>query len=361
MNTDFFIYKKRFTSFTLLIAYTWLHLKLTLIYCNSTLPQLINFNAKLPFSQRILVPALAHTLQLFLPLSVDELFFLLEFVFCILFFISLNLLLRTEFRKNQAQLLSWLFFLLLPLITVINYRYTYHAQATFFFPNDTATLFFVSTALLLCLQARWRILIPWIFLASLNRESSILLVFLIPLMHWQRGLAVVYKPALMALIAYIAARLCVLLLVSNAGGAVVEWYNNAHSLTNFEINTLWLFSQQNILLFIFCFAGIPLFWFAFYDYIPLNYRPLRYLLLFYFLMLMVVGIFSEARIFEEIVVLMYLPVCLAIYRWLNNLPPIEVSQRGLLALANRYAIVFILALVMFFHHTLQQWVRFLVP
>ncbi|TAL59016.1 MAG: hypothetical protein EPN84_12025, partial [Legionella sp.] len=274
MNDDLFLYKTRFLTFALLLGYVFIHVMLTGSYVDVTLVKELDFTARLPFGQRLLVPALAHWISIIVPLKVDHLFFLMEWLFVSLFYFALVKLLEEEFSHRQAQLLSWLFLLLLPLMTIINYRFTTGGEATFFYPYDTASLFFLAVGFLLCLREQWLYLIPWIFLATFNRESTILLVLLIPALHWQKLRSVIW-PLLFAVLAYVLTRSLVLHFLKDVPGDVVEWYFRKSAHTYFEINLYWLFKMQNILLFLFCFAGLPLFWFAFYDYIPMRFRPLR--------------------------------------------------------------------------------------
>lgn len=323
MNAEFFLYKTRFTTIVLLLAYTWLHLKLTLID-GDLKPDDIPITSLI---YNILNPA--------------ECLFLFEFVFAGLFFITLNALLRIEFKADEARLLSWLFFLILPLITVVNYGYTYHAKAAFFHSADTRALFLMSLGFLLCLQSRWFWYAGVVFLATLNSQSSILLVFL-PIIHGPRGRVYGFKPLLMALVVY---------LMTYFGSSSTF---SLPLISNFASNYHWLFVQSHVLLFLFCFAGLPLFWFVFYDYIPLNYRPIRYLALIYFIAMSLTAHFSEAWVFQELVLIMYLPVCLAIKRWLVNLPPIK-NEQSILDYCNRQAIVFTLCCLTIGYPLLQRF------
>ena len=196
-------------------------------------------------------------------------------------------------------------------------------------------------------------------MATFNRESSVLLVFLIPLLHWSR-LRTVIIPFGLAVAAFLVGRLLVIFIVHNLPGTFVELYFFQTNHTNFEINLLRLLEGQQLFFFIYCLAGLPLFWFAFYDYIPARYQPLRYLALAYFLGLLIVGNFTEARIFGEIIVLMYLPVCAAIHRWLNGVSPQSYSTtRGLIFYSNRYAVLTILVLVPLLRSPLNQAVIWL--
>ena len=283
MNSDIFRYKYRFVSFCLLFGYAFIHFHLTGVYVEIPLDKLIDFSVRLPFNQRVLVPALAHGIAYFVPIEINNLFFLLEWLFTSLFYFALLNLLQLEFPPRQAQLLSWLCLLVLPLMTVINYRLPYGGEANLFYPYDTATLFFMTLGFFFCLRKEWHYFIPWIFISTFNRESSLLLVLLIPTLYWQT-IQSVLKPLLCAILAYLLARIIIIYCLQGSPGAWVEWYY--YQYTHFEANLIWLLNDQNIALFVFCLMGLPLFWFSFFDYIPAFYRPLRYLILFYFLVLL---------------------------------------------------------------------------
>ncbi|CEG55734.1 hypothetical protein [Legionella fallonii] len=317
MSQDLFRYKTYFLTCLLLFSYVYMHLKLTFIYADVVLDQLVDFSARLPFGQRLLVPALVRGLHAFLPMDIPNLFFLVELIFVGLLYAAMKQLLQQEFSPRCATCLSWLFLLLLPLETAINYGLAKNYPAPYYYPYDSASLFFMTAGFLLCLRAQWLLLTCFIALATLNRESSILLVLLIPLVHWSQ-LKQVLKPFSFALLAYMITRGLVLFWTRNLPGGLVEWYYQASEYTYFEINLYWLLNMQHIFLFVYCLAGLPLLWFAFYDYIPAKYRPIRYLALFYFLGLLLIGNFPEARIFGEIVILLYLPVCAALKCWVNQ-------------------------------------------
>ncbi|KTD18688.1 Uncharacterised protein [Legionella lansingensis] len=344
MSKDFLGYKFKFMTTILILGYTFMHLNLTGQYPDATLEKLMNFSARLPFGQRLLIPAIAHFLSLFLPLAANNLFFIIELAINGLFYYVLFKLLCQEFSRSQARLLSWLFFLLLPLITVVNYRFTIGSQATYYYPYDSASLLFITAGFFFCLRSRWLYFIPLVFVATLNRESSLLLLLMLPALHWQK-LRSIIQSTLLATFAYILARMIILFWVQNLPGTFVEFYFKYPTYTHFAANLIWLFNEEQIILFLFCFAGLPLFWFVFYDYIPLQYRPLRYVTLFYFLCLLLFGNLMEARLYLEIVVLMYLPVCAAIRRWLLELGPFIPSQFGIFYYVDRYFVLGILLII----------------
>ena len=358
MQNDLFCYKSRFLTFSLLLGYAYLHTKLTGVYVDASLNQMFELTARLPFGQRILVPSLARLLSHLLPISVDHLFFLMEWLFISLTYFVLVTLFTLEFTKRQSKMFSWLFILLLPLMSVINYRYTVMGEATFFYPSDTATLFFMLAGFVLCLREKWFIFILLVFVATFNRESSLLLILMIPALHWQSKKNIL-KPTMLAFIAYVLARLIVFKIIDGVPGHVLEWYFSRSHYTHFNINLVWLLNEQHLLMFPFCFAGLPLFWFVFYDYIPTLYRPLKYVALFSFLVVLLVGNFMEARVFSEILILLYLPVCIAITRWITGQAAYSTDSPGILYYLDRYAILGVLALIVICRNFLDPYVIWL--
>ena len=216
----------------------------------------------------------------------------------------------------------------------------------------------MAIGLFLCLKEQWILFVPLVFLATLNRESAILLVLMIPALHWQERREII-KPIAYSLLAYILARLAILWFLAGVPGELMEWYANDGVTTHFAANLHWLLSKQNILLLMFCFAGLPLFWFAFFDYIPRQLRPLRYVALSYFLGLLLVGNFMEARIFNEIVVLLYFPVCIGLKNWLLESDSVLLDNRGFVDYLDRYAVLAVLFVVVIFRepltHCLVLW------
>lgn len=354
MNMDFLRYKSRFITITLILGYAYLHFVLTRTFVETPFDQVLHFSVRFPYAQRILIPLLVYPFS-WLPVQSQNLFFMAEMFFTTLMYFGVYVLLRTEFNIRESQLLSWLFILILPLVTIINYRFTVGAHATFFYPADTPAIFFTALGLFWCLRARWIYYIPLVFIATLNRESAILLVLLIPVLNWQR-IKEILKPLSLSFLAYLCARIIILYFLKGISGQLIEWNAFKTNYTHFEVNLNWLFSDLNLLLFCFCFAGLPLFWFAFHDYIPRIYRPLRYLIALYFVGLLLVGNFIEARIFGELIVLLYFPVCCAVRNWLAEFNILQENQmsKNFLFYLNRYAILVVFACIIIFQSFLNQ-------
>lgn len=357
MQDTFFYYKKWFLTLVLLLGYAYLHVKLTGLY-TFTLEQLINFDINLPFAQRVLVPAMGHIMSFFLPFSAAEIFFLLEIIWTGLLFLALYSLLKEYFPKTTSELLAWLFILLLPLMTVLNYRYSLGKEATYFYCYDTPTLVFTLFGFLFCLRQQWVYFIITLVLATFNRESSILLVLLIPALHWQN-----YKkikiPFLIALMVYIAARALIYLFLLNYPGHYAQFFYGNTSITYFTLNLIWLATEANFLYLIFSFMGLTLFWFVFFDYIPKRYQPIRFVAFLYFLGLLIVGIFLEARIFEEIAALLYFPVCIGVNRWLKGKELNIDRSSTVISYIGRYFIIGTLILIVLANRYIDHFIKLL--
>jgi len=340
MTNALFLYKKRFIAVALIMSYAYLHMRLTGMYFRVPLDSFLQLTTPLPFAQRVLVPAIVHFLSPWLNLPVDDLFFLLELVFTALLFVAMLQLLQLEFDDKSAQILTWLFFLLMPLISVVNYNYTRHnGLCAFYYPYDTSTLFFMTVGYRYCLEARWWPFTLWLVFATVNRETSILLILLIPALHG----APVLRQSVVAwsLLAYAATR-CALYGLLHAQQGQWACYLDQSSATLFLSNLHWLFVEDNALLFLYCLACLPLFWFVFLDYIPVRYRAVRYVVLVHVLCLLMMGHFKESRIFGESVVLLYLPVCLGVSRWLQGEEPTCQPHLSTFAYVDRYAVFVVL-------------------
>lgn len=354
MNSRSFHYKALFTIFALILGYAYMHVRLTGIYVDVGFDKLDELSMRLPFAQRLLLPYIAAAIHFFIPIDSSLLYFVMECLFLIGLYAVLYQLLTKEFDANQAQLLTGLFFLILPLVTVINYRLDLGGSVPIFCIYDTPSMFFTALGFWLCLEKKWGYFSLCIFFATLNRESSLLIILLAFLLYYQT-IKEVIKPLFISFLVFILAKLIVCYLVRELPGTWLEWMHVGSGRTHFDLNLYWLFAQGNIFLFLYCFAGLPLFWFTFYDYIPLRYRPIGYLVFFYFLGLMLVGNLFEARIFSEIIVLLYLPVLTGITYWLKGAPVIWPEKTyGFLYFFDRYAILFFMLLIIIFNRLINK-------
>jgi hypothetical protein len=66
------------------------------------------------------------------------------------------------------------------------------------------------------------------------------------------------------------------------------------------------------------------------------------------------GVFPEARIFTEIALLLYLPICIALNEWLSGEPALVIETTGMWYFFNRYAVIGILIFIVVFQKSLNQ-------
>jgi hypothetical protein len=204
-----------------------------------------------------------------------------------------------------------------------------------------------------CLREQWLFFYILVFFATLNRESGLVLVCLIPTLYWhkKKQLAV---PIIISTLLFLAAKIIVFISIAKIPGLMAAFYKLHTSSTLFLFNLQWLLRYENILLFIFCMAGLPFLWFSFYDYIPIQFRPVRYLVCMYFIGLLFVGVFPETRIFIELIVLMYLPVCVAVYQWITEGPLVVIEKTGIWYFIDRYVVLVVLVFIVLFQGALNQ-------
>lgn len=357
MNTDIFRYKKYTVTSLLLLSYAFMHVKLTAVYIDASLDKMISFSARLPFGQRLLLPGLAHSIVSVIPLNIAEVFFLLELFFLILFYHANYRLLHLYFDERSSQLLSWVFLLLLPLVAIVNYRLTWNGEANFFYPCDSASLFFMTMGLYLCLRQQWYWFYLLIGIATFNRESAVLLVALVPFIYWP-SLNNKRQVLFISTLIYLLSRLLVICCTQHFPGTYMEWFFRLSPFTLFTANYVWFVERGGLLLIIYCLAALPLIGFSLYDYIPPEFRRLRYLAFAYFLGLMLVGVAMESRIYHEIMVLLYLPTCLALKNWLDNKPyPRDLSFAGFL---QRYGIIISVIVLFLLHKPLNHLLEMII-
>lgn len=341
---ELFKLKSRFFTFLLVIAYTFLHIKLSMFLLEASPNKMFAFEATLPFGKRILTTLIAHTLTYIPDVSIEGKYIIIELIFVFFLFFFLQKLLRDFFTKRAALLLTWLFLLILPIITLLNYKFWQKTLAPLFYTYDTPELMFITLGMYLILRSKWLWFYLTLFVATINRETSLLLVLLIPALHLKNFNQ--YKwPLVISGFIYITVSLLLCWIFKENQGHVAEMYHDIYKTSIIQLNMYWLFNEGYISGFLYCFAGIPLFWFVFYDYIPYKFKPVRYVVLFSFLILMVVGRIDEPRIFGEMIILMYLPVCLGVKAWLTNEPIQVATSHNFGYFANRYAIIFILSLL----------------
>jgi hypothetical protein len=284
----------------LLVSYLF-----TRIYIGSIRPEdladserVIAFHERLPFQSRILFPAITHFFSLILPFAERHIIFYVTFLIvaasCFLF----SKLVRAF--TNDGTSLFWGLAILYPM------AWNYKEFGMFFYQSDIgAVLLFIAG--LLFLQ---RDKIAWYYatfiFASLNRETSIFLtacyvaIFLTRLPRSKITIHVVTQVVIWLIVRVV----CSTLFAAN-GGMPFEW--------KLDVNwnsALQVLSGSKLYLdrLLFLFGGLHLILPFTWKRQPPEMRRLLFVLILIVVSLLPVGVFFEARIFNEAMVLMTLAV-----------------------------------------------------
>ncbi len=315
INQDIERYKKNTLTVLMIIAYTFMHYRLNGLYTETTFEKLTAFQVIKPYANRLLLPILAHELQTLLPLPYLYLIFEATFVSLIVFVTRKLFCLYCD--SKESYFYSLLFIGILCLVYIINYRFAAGREGTFFFPYDTPAVFFTLLGLYLVLtkQLFWvYILVP---IATLNRESSLLIILMLPALFSGTKTPWI-KPFLITSFIYGLTRIIIAFLLRHHQGSVAELYN-LHSHYPHLTENIYFLMQRDFFTWILAEMGfLPLIWFTFSNYIPKALKHLKFVVLFYIIALFIVGNIIEGRLFGEVVAILFLPSMLAIKNYLNN-------------------------------------------
>lgn len=346
MNSDIQQYKYNLLIFSVIVTYACLHYALAGNYEGADFSALSAFSTPMPYAQRVLIPLLVNAFMWltgqYFPLM--QVYFLFECIAVLLLYFSLYLLMLSFMQRRAAELLSLLFIMLCSLTFVVNYRFSIGAAAMINFPYDTPAMVFIFWGMRCVLQQRWLWLAVCVVLATLNRETSILIILLLPALNARQGKPWL-RPFVLNLFLYILVRTIVLILFSGNGGEGMEWWYRDTAWTHFEVNMSWLLHRCHVFFLLAEMAFLPMFWFVWHDYIARCFLDIRFVVLFHFLCLTMVAHLYESRIFGESIALLYVPLSVALPAVLNN-EGVRKRRSGMLAYIDRYAVLFILAAVL---------------
>lgn len=135
---------------------------------------LTNFAARKPFQFRVLLPIIVRLFHGVFPLPVDQYYILLSLVFTAALFFSYRAYLRIFVPDNAARWLA--FTLLIPLVAVFSDRWYY--------PYDIPSAFFITVGLTLLAQRRWTAYYVLLAIATVNRETSVCLIWAFLFTQW---------------------------------------------------------------------------------------------------------------------------------------------------------------------------------
>ncbi len=334
---------------------------------------LLDFTAAKPFGLRVLVPLLAWPLHTLLRIPTTWVFGLFETLATIALVLATAAALRPHVPPRWATALGVLLVLLLPIAFLLQHRWP------IFYPYDTPAMAFTAGGLALLLHGRWRLAAALSFLAALNRESAILLPFAALALHLRvppvpsdiphntqpvpsdiphtgttpvpldiphvnnlpvpsdiphtetssshspradapPGLPLrLLLPRAFALLAAVllARGLVALVLRDNPGAPMQFLVDGSPRLLQ---NLAWLEEPAHWLRLPAYFGFLPLAWAVLHPWMPTHLRRLGWLALAYVVALMWVANIDEPRVYGEAIVLLYLPVAVALVRWLRSDP-----------------------------------------
>lgn len=292
----------------LVLAFANIHISLTHTPQFAEIQSLIDFDYRRPFILRILPFVILHTAQITTHWSLGNLLFAFETLSLAALAIVLYSLLKQWLPKPTAYIATFVFLALLP------YAYLLHYVVNLYFPYDTPALAFLGLGILCIWQQRWGWLYFVMFIATLNRESSVLLIPLLwavrpPQWRWQSLLV----PAVILFWIFILTRAAVSTIFIDAPGFDFWFFYNGE-LRSYR-NLLWISEPRHFLMLISNLMFLPIIAWTLRAYLPETLKRLNYVALLYFFGLLFVGNFYEPRIFGEVVMLLYLPTVIALYRW----------------------------------------------
>ena len=284
--------------------------------------ELLAFTAARPFGLRVLVPLLAWPLHTLLRMPTTWVFGLFETLATMALVLATAAALRPHVPRRWAAALGVTLVLLLPIPFLLQHRWP------IFYPYDTPAMAFTAGGVALLLRGRWRLAAALAFLAALNRESAVLLpvaalaLFIkpvpsdssIPTLPLRRVL-----PRVLGLFAAVAlARVLVAVVLRNNPGAPLQFL--VDDTPRLLKNLAWLEDPSHWLYLPAYFGFVPLAWLVLHAWIPAPLRRLGWVALAYVGALIWVANIDEPRVYGEAIVLLYLPVAVALARWLRSEP-----------------------------------------
>lgn len=309
-------------------SYAALRLAMNREFDGAPWDELLRFTAAKPFGLRVLVPLLAWPLHSLLRLPTLWVFGLFETLAAAALVLATAAALRPFVPARWAAALGVLLLLLLPVPFLLQHRWP------IFYPYDTPAMAFTAGAVALLLRARWRLAAALAFLAALNRESAILLPFAALALHIRPvpsdiSPTTTDPPAAHPSRPLLARVLGLFAAVALARG-VVAWVLRDNPGAPLQLlvdgsprllqNLAWLEEPAHWLRLPAYLGFLPLAWALLPAWMPPPLRRLGWVALGYLGALLWVANIDEPRVYGEAIVLLYLPVGVAIARWLRSDP-----------------------------------------
>ena len=319
-------------------AFTYAVLRFTYnIEGQTDLQALVEFRGAIPFGLRLLVPALARPF-VDLGIPVRPVFFAYEVAFTFALILCLWAVVR---RTCQSE--EWARFTSLAFTLLLAHTFLLNSVRPILNPYDTPGMLAIVLGLYASLYARWQWLLPLMLVATLNRESAILIAAIYAVLgagdagernYWARLAMLVGVYVLVrAFVGYVT--------MDNPrpyGSAVSFFLLDQY---RFNVNLSFLLSGGGFFVLLASLGLLPVAWISLRGHIPHQLRRLGSVAIAYFTALFFIGNLYEPRIFGEIVALIYIPVVVAMYRLLTPAWKPALAEDSALSRASRIVVAFI--------------------
>jgi hypothetical protein len=293
------------------LAYAILRFKLNIEYSGATWKQLFDLAAPIPFGYRILVPILSKPL-VYCGATIQQAYQFWETIFCFLLILSMYCALRIYTSKRRAASFALFFLFVLPLAFLLRFEYP------IYYPHDTPAMAAIAIGSYLVLSKRWTLLWLLMIIATLNRESSIIIIGLFVVSHFRNMSRYHYRALAAVVVAYGTTRCAVYLITINnpkpyGGSMAFHMLDGSWRIIN---NLSWL--TGNGLTLLSTMAFLPVAPVILRQYIPQEMRHWHLIAFAYLSMLAFIGNLYEPRIFGEILVVLFIPSVLGLLTYLDT-------------------------------------------
>ncbi len=293
------------------LAYAILRFKLNIEYSGATWKQLFDLAAPIPFGYRILVPILSKPL-VYCGATIQQAYQFWETIFCFLLILSMYCALRIYTSKRRAASFALFFLFVLPLAFLLRFEYP------IYYPHDTPAMAAIAIGSYLVLSKRWTLLWLLMIIATLNRESSIIIIGLFVVSHFRNMSRYHYRALAAVVVAYGTTRCAVYLITLNnpkpyGGSMAFHMLDGSWRIIN---NLSWL--TGNGLTLLSTMAFLPVAPVILRQYIPQEMRHWHLIAFAYLSMLAFIGNLYEPRIFGEILVVLFIPSVLGLLTYLDS-------------------------------------------
>lgn len=267
---------------------------------SGTLEHFLTFNAPMPFAARLLAPCLAWSLDASGWLTGKQAFILIDALGFLAFLSGVRYAQRALISAPAARLGS----LAIPLM-LVPAIFLAAEDPPIFFPYDMTSIAFIAWGLGFALRRKPAALAVLLPLATLNRETAILLPVAWVLLWWDRlPVAAFLKSTTMISLAFVVPRALALFLTRdhpNSYGSSLPLVEKGSWIIDDNIG--WLMHPANVVLWCALLGFVPLLLLAVHRHLPGVSRRLIPLLAFQLTALLFCGRLDESRIYAEWIVI----------------------------------------------------------